>query len=85
MRTIPLITGGSARGSRTSTPVADASRLRECAIQYASGMPNSATSSMLMVALSTETHSAGHRPGVPKPRSPELASLTRKAASGTAR
>ena len=38
-----------------------------------------------MVADSTDVHSAGHRPCVPKPRSPGRASRIRNATSGTAR
>src|SRR5690242_14112202 len=58
---------------------------RTLASQYASGMPNSATITDVIVALMTDTSSADHRPGVPNPRSPGPASRTTKAASGMIR
>jgi hypothetical protein len=82
---MPLITGGIASGSWTSTPVTVATGPRERASQYARGMPKIATSAVLIVALSAEISSADHTPGVPNPRSPGSAKRMANAITGTAR
>lgn len=79
------MSGGSASGSCTAIPTRPLRRLPERANVYASGIPNTAMRAVEMLAPSTDTRSALHRPGVPNPRSWDPAKRMRNAATGTTR
>jgi hypothetical protein len=85
MSRIPLISGGKASGNCTTTPTMVASRPRCRSSACARGTPSRVIRVSEIVAPSTETPSADHRPAAPKPRSEVPATRNANAATGSAR